>query len=140
MSEKMEAISILQLCDEHVELRAAANKIVAIVNQDAPLDWGELAPLRLSLSRLITRHLENEDRYMGKAMWSHGGVPSENLQRWYAERQQFRADYSEHLRIWTLPEIGAHWRAYRKAVLERVTAGEALMRLEESTIYPSATR
>ena len=131
---------MLRLCDEHVQIRAVIDRITAIIKEPAPSDWGELAPLRLALSRSIKSHLENEDRFMGKAMWSHAGVPSDLLGKWALDRQAIRVAYSEHLRTWSLPAIGKHWDAYRKAFRELVKNAEALMRLEEAEIYRFAEK
>ncbi len=127
-----------ELCEEHEKMRMIVARFQTVIQLPAPSDDPGFPQLRLTLSKALNAHFAQEDRALGKIMWGAAGMPTDLLNGWAARRQEFRTNYSQHLRDWPLSEALRDWAAYGKAVRQLAEAGEALMVIEEQQIYPLA--
>lgn len=128
------------LLEEHEQFRSLSASLRKLVASPDLGDEGELTHLRVRISRLMMKHVVNEQNMVFAPLARDPTMPPDLLETWERELRELREVYSRHVRDWTPAAIRDDWAGYGAAVSEGLDAVERQMRVEEAEIYPRAAR
>lgn len=111
------------------------DEFAALMTSSQAKGSAALPQARLQFSRLFASHMAEEADYLRSAVASPAGALLRPIVREYEDRVRvLRADYSAHVRKWTLEAIDRHWADYVAAVLALQNRLRALMDWEEANL------
>jgi len=117
---------------EHGELRRMMDDFAELMTNSREGGSAALPRARLLFSRRFASHMAEEADYLRALVASPAGSRLLPVFRDYEDRvRELRADYSAHVRKWTLQDIDRHWRDYVSAVLVLQDKFRSLMDWEE---------
>lgn len=120
---------------EHDEFRRMMDDFAGLMNSSQAKGSAALPQARLQFSRRFASHMAEEADYLRALVASPGGEGLLPIVREYEDRvRDLRADYSAHVRKWTLEAIDRHWPDYVSAVLALQNRFRALMDWEEANL------
>lgn len=126
-----------KLLHDHATMRAKAQALLALLDQDNMPDPGVLADTRWQLSSFIMQHLAYEDRHLYSKLLSderpHVVATGKKFQ---AELSELFGKYTEHAQFWTPDRIAADWQGFRTAARQSIEGMHRRIDHEERELFP----
>jgi hypothetical protein len=126
----------VELFEEHSAMLEAAEDFLAAVRRTPRIPLDQLSRKRVRLSTLIRRHRTTEETFIFGPMARQGGFAQmPHLEVIMQDLMSEKANYSEHIRKWTLQAIEGDWNGYVAACEDRLQQFKRVIFDEESAIY-----
>jgi hypothetical protein len=127
------------LADEHRQILATLEELVAALRRIPPIGAEEITRMRVRFGNLARRHLLAEEEFIFRPLLETGLIHS--LPQVKSIMQEMRAEwatYSVNIREWTLPAILADRAGYLRQMEQRLAILRDWNAREEEQVYAPA--
>lgn len=128
---------IAQFHTEHREIVALANRLIRLINPDAPPTIEDLTKVRVELAASSDAHLAREARFVERTLGMRDDVIAQGIaKRYQTGLMDLQLSLAAHTGRWNPIAIRADWAGYRSAVRDQLALAVERMSWEERVVFP----
>jgi hypothetical protein len=140
IKEVLPVVPISELCDEHRQLAAQAERLREIVRRPVP-DTASIAAMRWQMAQALYNHCAHEDQEIYQLIFASGDAAATRVAWAYRqEHGRIGRAFGQYVTDWPVARINREWDIFRAETLAILDRLAVRMIGEEASLYAHAVR